>query len=106
MKALIAAALATLLGQWPQHKVPAAPRLSDGTVNLAAPAPKFVDGHPDLSGVWENLGWRAGVAASGVIEGTGGAPTTRSAEGQRGPAPSIAAFFDIGTLVPDRKSVV
>src|ERR1700685_2948620 len=35
-----------LAGQW--RNIP-----SKGKVNLAAPAPKGKDGHPDLSGIWE-----------------------------------------------------
>jgi hypothetical protein len=53
-----------------------------------------------LSGVWENPGWREGAAASGVITGVGGAPTTRSEPVRRGPAPMIAAFFELGSMVP------
>ena len=89
-----------LSAQWPLHKRPNVPRLRDGIVNLTAPAPRWLDGKPDLSGVWENIGWREGAAASGVIVGTGGAPSTRSATERRERAPSIAAFFDIGTMVP------
>ncbi len=98
--ALVAALSPSLSAQWPSHPTPRAPRTADGKVNLAAGAPKFFDGKPDLTGVWENLGWREGAAASTVITGTGGAPGTRTAEARRPPAPSIAAFFDIGTAVP------
>jgi hypothetical protein len=100
MTALRLALVALLLGQWPHYKRADAPRLPDGTVNLTAPAPAFFDGHPDLSGVWENPGWREGAAASGVITGVGGAPTTRSEPARRGPAPMIAAFFELGSMVP------
>ena len=105
MKSLVTFALATafavsLAAQWPHYKRPEMPRLPDGKVNLTAPAPKFFDGHPDLSGVWENPGWREGAAASGVITGVGGAPTTRSEPSRRGPAPMIAAFFELGSMVP------
>jgi hypothetical protein len=105
MKSLVTFALATafavsLSAQWPHYKRPEMPRLPDGKVNLMAPAPKFFDGHPDLSGVWENPGWREGAAASGVITGVGGAPTTRSEPSRRGPAPMIAAFFELGSMVP------
>jgi hypothetical protein len=93
------ASLASLSAQWPNYRVPDAPRLPDGTVNLTAPAPRFLDGKPDLSGVWENPGWREAAAASGSITGVGGAPSTRTAESQRPAVPSIAAFFDVGTLV-------
>jgi hypothetical protein len=91
---------ASLSAQWPRYPVPDAPRRADGTIDVTAPAPKFLDGRIDLSGVWENPGWREGAAASGTITGVGGAPQTRSAEGRRDQVPNIAAFFDIGTLVP------
>ncbi len=98
--ALMTAFAVSLSAQWPRYKRADVPRLPDGSVDLTAPAPRFLDGKPDLSGVWENPGWREGAAASGVITGTGGAPSTRSATERRAPAPSIAAFFEIGSLVP------
>ena len=105
MKTLVTLSLAmacavSLSAQWPHYKRADVPRLPDGKVNLTAPAPTFFDGHPDLSGVWENPGWREGAAASGVITGVGGAPTTRSEPARRGPAPMIAAFFELGSMVP------
>ena len=102
MKVLILA-LAAVLAQWPAYKRADVPRLPDGKVDVNAPAPKFLDGHPDLSGVWENPGWREGAqvaAAAGVITGVGGAPTTRSEPARRGPAPLIAAFFELSSMVP------
>jgi hypothetical protein len=97
---LVAALTPSLSAQWPRFKRTDVPRLPDGSVNLTAPAPTSLDGKPDLSGVWENIGWREGAAASSVITGTGGAPTTRSEEARRVPVPSIAAFFEIGSMVP------
>jgi hypothetical protein len=96
----VTTAVTGLSAQWPLHKRPNVPRLPDGKVNLTAPAPRWVDGKPDLSGVWENIGWREGAIASGIIVGVGGAPSTRSATDRRERAPSIAAFFDVGTMVP------
>src|SRR2546421_10822979 len=99
MKPLILALGALLAAQWPTYKRPDVPRLPDGKVNLTAPAPKFFDGHPDLSGVWENPGWREGAAAAaavGVITGVGGAPTTRSEPARRRPPPLLPALFRLG----------
>jgi hypothetical protein len=98
--AFICALAASPAAQWPHHRTPGAPRLPDGKVDLAAAAPMFLDGRPDLSGVWENPGWREAAAASDAIGGVGGAPATRSAAAGRAPVRSIAAFFDVGTLVP------
>jgi len=98
--ALVAALSVSVSAQWPRRPQAGVPRTPDGKVNLTAPAPKAPDGNPDLSGVWENPGWREGAAAGGSVSGTGGAPGSRSAEDRRPPAPSIAMFFDIGTGVP------
>ena len=38
--------------QWLNYLPSGSPRLADGKPNLAAPAPRALDGHPDLSGVW------------------------------------------------------
>jgi hypothetical protein len=38
--------------QWLNYKAPNVPRLKDGSVNLSAPVPPMLNGHPDLSGVW------------------------------------------------------
>ena len=43
-----------LRAQWLSYRTPGVPRTAVGKVDLAAPAPKAVDGKPDLSGVWES----------------------------------------------------
>ena len=44
-----------VLAQWAVHPDPTVPRSADGQVNLNAPAPRAIDGKPDLSGVWETV---------------------------------------------------
>src|SRR6266566_5257860 len=100
MKVFFLAFAALLLAQWPHYKRADAPRLPDGKVNLTAPAPKFFDGHPDLSGVWENPGWREGAAAGGSVSGTGGAPGSRTEPTRRPQMPLLPAFFELGSMVP------
>lgn len=41
-----------LSAQWFDWQNPGIPRTADGRVNLDAPVPEGVDGHPDLSGMW------------------------------------------------------
>src|SRR5690242_3424564 len=38
--------------QWVNHPTPGVPSLPNGKPNLSAPAPRTVDRHPDLSGLW------------------------------------------------------
>jgi hypothetical protein len=42
----------TAQAQWIKLPLPGTPRTKDGKPNLAAPAPRAQDGHPDLSGIW------------------------------------------------------
>lgn len=53
---LLGAALlfaAPVFPQWPRVAPAKLPRTADGKVNLNAPMPRDSEGHPDLSGVWE-----------------------------------------------------
>ena len=78
LAAALTAAAAPLSAQWPKHRSAPPPRGADGAVNLLAPAPRTPAGTPDLSGVWENVGWRELQQRSGDISGTGGSPGTRA----------------------------
>jgi hypothetical protein len=77
--------------QWPRYPTAGVPRLPNGQPDLNAPVPKSADGKPDLTGMWENLGWRELIAQ---IDRTPGAPfpTGGSPNGPR-------LFRDIGAGV-------
>lgn len=56
MRRRIAAALlaiAPLAAQWIDYPTAGIPRDKSGKPNLSAPTPRALDGHPDLSGIWE-----------------------------------------------------
>jgi len=52
---LVLALSPALCGQWFNYPTAGVPRKSDGSPNLAAPAPRGRDGKPDLSGIWAPL---------------------------------------------------
>ena len=91
MKPVVALAIACatltpmLCAQWPDYPTTAHPKLD-------APAPRTADGHPDLSGVWENYGAYIGRPPAGFPE-----PDRSAAPAPPPPpGPPPATFFDIG----------
>jgi hypothetical protein len=50
--------------QWLEYPTPGIPRTPDGKPNLSAPVPKAVDGHPDLTGLWQRQRTRGTVQRS------------------------------------------
>jgi hypothetical protein len=88
---LVVALSPALLAQWPRYSIPGVPRLPDGQPHLAAPTPRTGEGRPELSGLWENLGWRELIAR---LDRTPGAPLPTG-----GPPTGPSLFRDIGSGV-------
>src|SRR4051812_25953312 len=85
--ALVLLATVSLAAQWPSYVPPDTPRLPDGSVNLAAAAPRMPDGRPDLSGVWDSRVPPAGRLGAPMLPSLDGAP--------------VATFPNVGANLPD-----
>ena len=71
-----------LFGQWFNYPTARVPHKPDGSPNLAAPAPRGVDGKPDLSGMWAPVRRR---------------PLDESLAGQLN---ATGPFWDFGSVIP------
>jgi hypothetical protein len=95
-----------LSAQWPDYPTPGVPKGPDGKPKLDAPAPRTADGHPDLSGIWENrrgnIG-RAPGAGRGAAPPPQGAPPPPPPPAPPSDGPPAATFFNIGAGFPGGK---
>lgn len=78
--ALLAPAM--LFGQWFHYPTAGVPKTKDGKPDLAAPAPRAADGHPDFSGIWQPVS------------------RNRGPESLEGQAQRATQFWDIGLGLP------
>lgn len=82
--------------QWPEYPSKNVPKGPDGKPNLDAPAPRTADGHPDLSGVWENVHGNSGE----ITRNRQGNPNRQPAPPPPPPNPAngppVATFGNIG----------
>jgi hypothetical protein len=83
-----------LLAQWPKRPTDG-PRTEDGKLDMKAPAPKALDGHPDLSGLWQPMRGNGRGNAKG--KGSAPAPAPVRAPGE----PPLAQFNDVGSGFPN-----
>ena len=91
---------ATAGAQWLNYPTPGVPRLPDGKPNLSAPAPKTLDGKPDLTGIWSGAS-PTGASCRRIQTRHGSA--IRSADGKvtRWSSRRRGSTIKVGSIAPD-----